>query len=131
MKDFNEYFSMIKRWYNNINNSSISIPSTVFNDGYTASIQASNHHYSEPREDWKEGIEYTQFEIGFPSTVDDILLPYGEANFEYDDDDNEVELLPDIFPYTPIEVINKLIEIHKGIDIDKMKGNAIINKLKH
>jgi hypothetical protein len=71
------------------------------NDGAVVSIQASEGHYCQPREN--NASEYTDVELGFPERfTDEDLIDLKE----YEDDG--------VFGYVPIEVVNKIIERHGG-----------------
>lgn len=76
----------------------------ICNDGFFISIQASKRHYCTPRETLYNG-EYTALELGFASKKDDLISQYAE----------NPEDLTGIFPYVPIEVVEKLMLKHKGM----------------
>lgn len=79
-------------------------PLIVCNDGFTMSVQGSRIHYCFPREDqdW-----FTEMEIGFPSEKEDLILKYAEQ-----------EEIPTetVYGWVPVEIINKVIEKHGGIN---------------
>lgn len=79
----------------------------VCNDGFSMSVQGSSGHYCSPRktQDW-----YTSLEIGFPSKKEKLILEYAE---EKERPTNTV------YGYVPIEVIQQVIEKHKGINLNK------------
>lgn len=72
-------------------------------DGFTMSVQANDYSYCEPRE--TNAFPYFAVEVGFPSEVEDYLKEYAE-------DECYTET---IYPYTPIVVVNQVIEKHGGI----------------
>lgn len=76
-------------------------------DGFNVSVQGSAGHYCQPRYDVKE---YSSLELGFPSEKEILINQYAE-NVE-----NPTET---VYGYVPIDVIEKVIKKHKGIDIDK------------
>lgn len=78
------------------------------NDGFSISIQASAGHYCEPRRTF-EG-PYTEVELGFPSCSEELLIPYME------DDCCKPENT--VYPYVPVEVVDKVIKKHGGIVYD-------------
>lgn len=78
------------------------------NDGFSISIQASACHYCEPRKTF-EG-PYTEVELGYPSCSEELLMPYME------DDCCKPENT--IYPYVPVEVVDKVIKKHGGIVYD-------------
>ena len=73
-------------------------------DGFSFSAQASSTHYCYPRVD--NAAKYQSVEIGFPSEPDPILMKYAE------DDQFATDT---IYPYVPIQVVNRLIRKHGGI----------------
>jgi len=77
-------------------------------DGYTASIQASSHHYCTPRTD--EG-PYTHVEIGFPDAPDGLLKPYAE------DPSNPIDT---VYGWVPIGIIAQVFASHDGIVADDL-----------
>lgn len=78
------------------------------NDGFSISIQASAGHYCHPRMTF-EG-PYTEVELGYPSCSEELLIPYME------DDCCEPENT--VYPYVPVEVVDKVIKKHGGIVYD-------------
>ena len=80
-------------------------PHIICKDGFEFSVQAGQFFYSTPRADGAD-IEYTECEVGMPSAEEDLRIPYMEA-----DDDGPTAA---IYPYTPVEVIEKVIEKHGG-----------------
>jgi hypothetical protein len=73
-------------------------------DGFRMSIQASAHHYCRPRCDDPDG-GYVELEIGFPTDVDDLLLPYAE------DSSNPTET---VYGYVPADIVKRVIYAHGG-----------------
>lgn len=69
-------------------------------DGFTMSIQASEYHYCLPRDN--EG-PYTHVEIGFPSEVEPLLLPYA---------DEPEEPTQTVYGYVPREVVEAVVRKH-------------------
>jgi len=76
---------------------------TVFNDGFSVSIQASSTHYCTPRYDVGP---YTEVELGYPNQVEELLLPYAETP------ENPCMT---VYGYVPVSVIHELIKKHGGI----------------
>lgn len=75
-------------------------------DGYNVSIQANYGAYCEPRiDDSPDG--YAKVELGYPSSIDEEFKPYAE---DKDDWSNTV------YAYVPVDIVNKVIERHGGID---------------
>lgn len=84
-------------------------PRAVCADGFKISIQASRVHHCTPRSD--EAEEYEAVELGFPSEKEDLILSYME------DLDGE-EFTKTIYPYVPIEIVDKMLEKHGGIVVN-------------
>lgn len=74
-------------------------------DGFHFSVQASSSHYSEPQEDFAPF--YSEFEAGYPSEVEELLLPYAE------DPSTPTET---VYSWVPSSVINRVIEKHGGFN---------------
>lgn len=68
-------------------------------DGFYISIQASAFHYCTPRRSLKD-CEYTHLELGFSSEHEELIEEYREGT---------------IYPYVPIDVVEKVMEKHGGI----------------
>lgn len=81
--------------------------SILCQDGFMMSIQASHVHYCEPRENLKSGC-YAKVEIGYPSEIEDLLIPYAE---------NEHNYLDSVYPYVPIAVVEAVIQKHGGMAV--------------
>lgn len=77
------------------------------NDGFNVSVQASNGHYCSPRINTDK---YLSVELGFPSEEEILIKEYAE---------NKKDLTQTVYGWTPIEVVEEVIEKHGGIDIDK------------
>ena len=75
------------------------------NDGFKMSVQASEFHYCTPRINTDR---YYEFEVGFPTEKEDLLMPYAE------DYDNPTDT---VYGYVPIEVIEEIITKHGGIQV--------------
>lgn len=83
-------------------------------DGFNMSVQASNTSYCSPRND--EG-PYSEVEVGFPSSVDRILMPYAE------DPDR---LTDTVYGYVPADKIVKCIEAHGGMEAGELPALDIL-----
>ena len=75
-------------------------------DGFTMSVQASRTHYCLPKQDDAES--YEEVEVGYPSQEDELLLPYAELYEDFGPTDT-------IYPYVPVDVIDRVIEKHGGV----------------
>lgn len=118
-------------------------PRIVCNDGYSVSVQASEHMYCEPRytqwqnEDGWQVINgnyyasseiprnfetdhftpYESVELGFPSEPDELIYEYAEG-------DKYIDM---VYGYVPVNVVEQLVEKHggfKGVDASKMEGGT-------
>ena len=83
-------------------------PRIVCKDGFNFSVQADYATYCTPRitlwpETWGNG--YSEVELGFPSEADELISDYAE------DPD---KLTKTVYPYLPIDIVDKLIEKHGG-----------------
>ena len=76
----------------------------VCQDGFTMSVQASRTHYSHPRADFTP--HYSEYEVGYPSEAEELLLPYAE------DPEKPTDT---VYGYVPDDVINQVIDKHWGI----------------
>lgn len=76
----------------------------ICNDGFTMSVQGSEYHYCNPREN---NTLYSEMEIGYPSQVEDLLIEYAS------EEDN---LTSSVYAYVPVELIQIVIDKHKGIN---------------
>ena len=75
-------------------------------DGFTVSIQAGETLYSTPRK-WN-AEKYDAVELGYPSEHDSLI-----DNWKENPDDDGTDT---VYGWVPIEVVNKLIDKHGGLD---------------
>ncbi len=80
-------------------------PRVVCNDGFSISIQASETHYCEPRQ--SKISNYKSVELGYPNFEEELIKEYAE---EGDD------LTGTVYGWVPVEIVDKLLEKHGGID---------------
>lgn len=99
MDKVNEYFKRTK----NFNDLHIR-PAIECKDGFHISVQASAYHYCSPR--INDAEQYETVELGFPSAEEPLIADFAE---------NPYDLTAGVYPYVPIEIVNKLIEKHGGI----------------
>ena len=81
----------------------IPAPAIICADGFTVSVQASDFHYCTPRDN--KG-PYVTFELGFPSSKEESLMPYVE------DADNPTGT---VYAQVPEKVVLDLINVHGGL----------------
>lgn len=79
-------------------------PRIVCKDGFSMSVQASETHYCEPREE--RAVSYWRFEVGYPSEVEETLMEFAE---------NPEEPLKSVYGYVPANVIEAIIAKHGGV----------------
>lgn len=106
-------------------------PRVICNDGFSVSVQANDCAYCLPRItqglldgelyysgafDFNEPdaygftnrfIPYVEVELGYPSEVEEDLLPYAE------DESNPTNT---VYGYVPIEIVDSMIQRHGGIN---------------
>jgi len=80
-------------------------PRVTCGDGFVMSVQASHAHYCTPRDYVADG-SYSEWEIGFPSARDELLMPYVE------DASCPTET---VYGYVPTEVVDAVIAAHGGL----------------
>jgi len=104
MDELNKYLSSVKVNRNGFKGNAKRIEC---NDGEGLSVQASQYHYSTPRENIGP---YTHVEVGFPSVrPDDSWGEYFDGDFECSDGTDSV------YGYIPIGLVAEFIENHGGI----------------
>ena len=73
-------------------------------DGFTMSVQASRYTHCSPRE---TGLGfYNSYEVGFPSEVEPLLMPYAE---------DESCPTATVYGWVPVQVIVDIVAKHGGI----------------
>ena len=73
-------------------------------DGFSLSVQASAHHYCQPR---VTGLGfYNSYEVGYPSEEEPLLMPYAEAPEKPTDT---------VYGCVPASVIAGVIAAHGGV----------------
>ncbi len=91
------------------------LPRVVCKDGWSISIQAGRCMYSFPREDLAD--EYSAFELGYASQHEPLLDEWAETIWTLEENPrNMTDYTKCIFPFTPVEVIDAVLEKHGGID---------------
>ncbi len=100
MSTIQQYWAKLAR----IERSFAIVPPVICKDGFQMSVQASGAHYCAPRTLLADGA-YTKWEVGFPSELEDSLMPYCE---------DRDEPLNTVYGYVPTKVIDALIEKHGG-----------------
>lgn len=80
-------------------------PRVECSDGFTVSVQASRHHYCDPRTD--EG-PWTHVEIGFPSVQPE---PWAEWEPYCESPDRPTDT---VYGHVPLEMVEALVALHGG-----------------
>lgn len=75
----------------------------ICKDGFNMSVQASNNHYCEPKNN--DG-PWGEVEVIYPSEKEDLLMEHAEDRSKPTDT---------IYAYVPIEVVIQVIEKHGGL----------------
>lgn len=76
-------------------------------DGFEVSIQASEFHYCQPRDN---SGQYWEVELGFPTSHP------GEEVAAFAEDEND--LTGTVYGYVPIELVDDLLQSHGGLAND-------------
>jgi len=85
----------------------------VCNDGFNVSVQGGTHfHYCSPREHVNI---YHEVELGYPSEVEEELMPYIDGDPTSDD----IDPLDNVYGFVPIDLVESIIEKHGGINENK------------
>lgn len=90
-------------------------PRIVCKDGFSMSVQAGEAIYCTPRINIKSG-NYEDVEIGFPSEKEDLICGYAEDPRFYTET---------VYPYVPVEVVEKVIEKHGGMLAKENENESI------
>lgn len=87
-------------------------PRIVCNDGFTLSVQARVFNYCTPRSDTGP---WSEVEVGFPSEVEDLLLPFAE-------DSNDPT--GTVYGWVPVNLVEQVIAKHGGTN---REGASVMN----
>ena len=88
------------------------LPHIVCEDGFTMSVQVGYSLCSEPK---KVAKRYSKVEIGYPSDHEPLIEKWAE--FTPFEDDEEPDYTDTVYPYVPVEVVDKVLKKHGGIDL--------------
>lgn len=75
-------------------------------DGFSVSVQASEHTYCSPRINSDSYEIYYEFELGFPSKEDELINEFAEDQSDY---------TGTVYPYVPRHVVINLLIKHGGV----------------
>lgn len=93
-------------------------PHIICRDGFRFSVQASNGVYCTPRKNLPDG-EYSACEVGMPSDVEDLLMPYAE---------DRTNPKKTIYGFVPVDIIDQIIQKHGGFFDSRMSVVAVRDK---
>lgn len=82
-------------------------PRIVCKDGFSMSVQGHPGSYSDPR---RNTDTYIKMEIGFPSVIEELILPFAESPEKPTDT---------VYAYVDCNIIQEVIDKHGGIDEEK------------
>ena len=88
------------------------LPHIVCEDGFSMSVQVGYSLYSTPK---KIAKRYSAVEIGYPSDHEPLIEKWAE--FTPFEDDEEPDYTDTVYPYVPVEVVDKVLKKHGGIDL--------------
>ena len=93
------------------------VPPVICKDGFKMSVQHSSWHYCSPhidfaeRQGYAEGSEFESYEVGYPSEMEEILLPYAE---------NPECPTGTVYACVPAQIVEQVAEMHGGlVSMDK------------
>ena len=92
------------------------LPHIVCTDGFTMSVQVGYSLYSKPK---KVAKRYSEVEIGYPSEQEPLIEKYAENIFE-----EGLDYTNTVYPYVPVEIVNKVLQKHGGIDLTETSRRA-------
>ena len=92
------------------------LPHIVCADGFSMLVQVGYSLYSTPK---KVAKRYSAVEIGFPSEHEPLIEEYAEFIPFGDEEDEEPDYTDTVYPYVPVEVVDKVLKKHGGIDLTK------------
>ena len=76
-------------------------------DGFSMSVQASEHSYCSPKSDSRPlAGKWEDVEVGYPSDPEDLLTPYAE---------NPSKPCDTVYGWVPSTVIAEIVEKHGGL----------------
>lgn len=86
------------------------LPKIKCADGFSLSVQASEFHYSSPRENV---LDYDAVEVGYPSEAVPELMEYAE------DAERPTHT---VYGWVPVSVVNSIIDAHGGAESEQVNG---------
>ena len=102
----NEHLEQLHRFLDQGRSEYGHLPHVVCRDGFRMSVQVGAMLYCTPRSDVGP---WTAVEVGYPSQVEPLLWNYAENPWEWTDT---------VYPYTPVEVVAAVIEVHGGFAVE-------------
>lgn len=94
----------------------------IMKDGFSMSVQASDTHYCHPRQNLAlQDAHYYEYEIGFPSERVESLIDFAEQP------EKPTET---VYAYVPAAVVQGVIDLHGGIDVEATLARIEVMKEK-
>jgi len=99
------------------------VPAIQCKDGFTVSLQIHNGAYASSENGYRaKGYDWQTVEFGFPNMGEELLMPYAECGAETPDD------VMGQVGSVPMDVVEKMLEKHGGVDWFKTTGVKNIPK---
>ena len=95
------------------------LPHIVCEDGFSMSVQVGYSLYSTPK---KVAKRYSAVEIGYPSEYEPLIEEWAE--FTPFDEDEKPDYTDTVYPYVPVNVVDKVLKKHGGIDLTETLRNV-------
>jgi len=95
------------------------LPQIVCSDGFKMSVQVGFSLYSTPK---KVAKRYSAVEIGYPSDHEPLIAEYAETFYKEDEMDVTDYTNP-VYPYVPVNIVDKVLRKHGGIDLVATTAN--------
>ena len=87
------------------------LPQIVCSDGFKMSVQVGFSLYSTPK---KVAKRYSAVEIGYPSDHEPLIEEYAEC---YTFEEVDIDFTNTVYPYVPVNIVDKVLRKHGGIDL--------------
>ena len=106
---WNDFVDQNRRYSNGLR-----MPVIHCNDGFAMSVQAGSSFYSLPRKDLEEN--YIRAEVGYPTQPEELLFEFAEGDpMLYEEEGLDFDYTKEVYPFTPVTIIDQVIEKHGGI----------------
>ena len=95
------------------------LPQIHCTDGFSMSVQVGYSLYCTPK---KVAKRYSAVEIGYPSEHEPLIEEYAEC---YTFEELDIDFTNTVYPYVPVNVVNKVLRKHGGIDLVATTVNKV------